>query len=162
MSLPRTPIDPIAQLMLDHDQLLVQLASLRRATRSLEANGFDRDVFHKVQQSLAFIEEEVTVHNRSEEEALFPVLERYVDGPTQVMREEHKLLRKAFQKLQRVVSRLEGHRASRTTTRELSEVSQALVQLFVNHIHKENHILFPLVQRFLTKEALREVARRMI
>jgi iron-sulfur cluster repair protein YtfE (RIC family) len=31
----------------------------------------------------------------------------------------------------------------------------------VNHIHKENHILFPLVQKFLTKDALREIARRM-
>jgi hemerythrin-like domain-containing protein len=36
------------------------------------------------------------------------------------------------------------------------------VQIFVNHIHKENHILFPLVQKFLTKDALREVARRMV
>jgi hemerythrin-like domain-containing protein len=37
-----------------------------------------------------------------------------------------------------------------------------MVQLLVNHIHKENYILFPLVQKFLTRDALREVARRMV
>jgi hemerythrin-like domain-containing protein len=162
MNHSRPIIDPIAQLMLDHDELLVNLASLRRATRSLEANGFNPEVFQKVQASLAFIEDEVSVHNQSEEEALFPVLERYVEGPTRVMREEHKVLKSAFQRLRRAVSRLERRPPSKTAARDLSEVSQSLVQLFVNHIHKENQILFPLVQRFLTKEALREVARRMI
>jgi len=162
MTLSRTSIDPIAQLMLDHDQLLQQLAALRRATRSLEANGYSPEVFGKVQKSLVFIEEEVSIHNRSEEEALFPVLERYVEGPTRMMREEHKVLKTEFRKFRSAVSRLERRRADRGAARQLSDVSQSLVQLFVNHIHKENHILFPLVQRFLTKEALREVARRMI
>jgi len=32
----------------------------------------------------------------------------------------------------------------------------------VNHIHKENEILFPLVKRFFTKEELRKVARLML
>lgn len=160
MTTPR--IDPIAQLMLDHDHALEQLASLRRATRSLETNGFSPEAFRKVQRALAFIDEEVSIHNRSEEEALFPVLERYVDGPTRVMREEHKTLRKEFLKLRRAVNRFQRRRTEQGAARELSEVSQSIIHLFVNHIHKENHILFPLVQRFLTKEALREVARRMI
>jgi hemerythrin-like domain-containing protein len=162
MNLPRTRIDPIAQFMLDHDQVLEHLTSLRRATRSLESHGFSPEAFQKVQSALAFIEDEVSVHNRSEEVALFPVLERYVEGPTRVMREEHKVLKTEFQKLRRAVSRLQRRPPDRTAARELSEASQSLIQLFVNHIHKENHILFPLVQRFLTKEALREVARRMI
>jgi hemerythrin-like domain-containing protein len=44
----------------------------------------------------------------------------------------------------------------------LGEAAEAIVQLMVNHIHKENQILFPLVKRFLTKEELREVAQRML
>jgi hemerythrin-like domain-containing protein len=162
MSHSRTTIDPIAQLMLDHDHVLQQLASLRRATRSLETSGVSNDQLRKIRTALSFIEEEVRVHNRSEEEALFPVLERYVEGPTQVMRQEHKVLRSEVRKLQRVVSRLEGRTSDASALRTLAEVSQSVVQLFVNHIHKENQILFPLVQRFLTKDALREVARRMV
>jgi iron-sulfur cluster repair protein YtfE (RIC family) len=78
------------------------------------------EAYRKVLKAVEFIDDEVSIHNRSEEEALFPVLE------------------------------------------ELEEVSKVVVQLFVNHIHKENHILFPLVQKFLTKDALREIARRMV
>ena len=50
---------------------------------------------------------EVSVHNKREEEALFPVLERYVEGPTQLMRDEHKILRREFRKLRTTVTRLE-------------------------------------------------------
>ena len=44
----------------------------------------------------------------------------------------------------------------------LSGIAQRVIQLFVNHIHKENYVLFPLVQQFLTKEELREIAREML
>jgi hemerythrin-like domain-containing protein len=155
-------IDPIAQLMLEHDRALVQLASLNKATRSMAERGFTLEAYRKLLAALEFIEEEVSVHNKSEEDALFPVLERYVEGPTQLMREDHKILKREFRRLRRSVSRVATHRSNRTASRELSSVSKGVVQLFVNHIHKENHILFPLVQKFLTKDALREVARRMV
>jgi hemerythrin-like domain-containing protein len=155
-------IDPVAQLMLEHDRALVQLASLSKASRSLAEQGFTMDAYRRLLAALEFMEEEVSVHNTSEEEALFPVLERYVEGPTQLMREDHKVLKREFRRLRRSVNRVETHRSSRTASRELSAVAQGVVLLFVNHIHKENHILFPLVQKFLTRDALREVARRMV
>jgi hemerythrin-like domain-containing protein len=155
-------IDPIAQLMQEHDRALVQLASLSRATRSIAEDGFSADAYRRVRTALAFIEEEVSVHNKSEEEALFPVLERYVEGPTRLMREEHKVLQREFQRLRRAVDRVQFRRSSQAAADDLQSVSRVMVQIFVNHIHKENHILFPLVQKFLTKDALREVARRMV
>jgi hypothetical protein len=158
----RVAIDPIAQFMQEHDQALSQLSSLTKATRALEEHGFSADAYRKVLTALTFIDDEVSVHNRREEEALFPVLERYVEGPTQLMREEHKVLRREFRKLRTAVRRLERDTANTTVARDLARVSRGMVQLFVNHIHKENHILFPLVQKFLTKDALREVARRML
>ncbi len=160
-SLARKRIDPIAQFMQEHDQALVQLSSLKKAIRSIVEHGFSEDAHRRLLSAIEFIDEEVSVHNKSEEEALFPVLERYVEGPTKVMRDEHKVLRKEFNRLRRAVSRLEKNRLSKRAVGEISDVSQTMVQLFVNHIHKENHILFPLIQKFLTKDALREVARRM-
>jgi iron-sulfur cluster repair protein YtfE (RIC family) len=127
-------IDPIAQLMQEHDEALLKLSMLNKATRSLAENGFSEDAYAKVLLALEFIDEEVTVHNKSEEEALFPVLERYVEGPTELMRKDHQILKKEFVRLRKAV----------------------------NNVHKENHILFPLVQKFMTKDALREVARRMV
>lgn len=158
----RRHIDPIAQFMQEHDEALVQLASLNKASRSIADTGFSQDAFRRILLALAFIEEEVSVHNRSEEEALFPVLEKYVEGPTQLMRDDHKVLKKSFRRFSAAVNRLDAHRTSKSAARDLLQISKDMVQLFVNHIHKENHILFPLVQKFLTKDALREVARRMI
>jgi hemerythrin-like domain-containing protein len=155
-------MDPIAQFMQEHDRALEQLASLNKATRMIAAQGTTPETMERVRAALAFIEEEVSVHNRREEEALFPVLERYVEGPTRVMRDEHRILRREFVKLRKAVMRLERLPGSKPAARSLAQVAQGMVQLLVNHIHKENHILFPLVQKFLTRDALREVARRMV
>jgi uncharacterized protein len=148
--------------MQEHDEALVQLSALNKATKTIAESGFSRDAFKKVQRAVEFIEVEVSIHNRSEEEALFPVLERYVEGPTGLMREDHKVLKKEFRRLRRAVDRLGAHRMDGAAAADLASVSRVIVQIFVNHIHKENHILFPLVQKFLTKDALREVARRMV
>ena len=158
----RRNIDPIARFMQEHDEALVQLSALNKATRSISENGFSMDAYRLVLTAVEFIEDEVSIHNRSEEEALFPVLERYVEGPTKLMREDHKVLKKEFGRLRKAVNRLGAHRRDRSAAGELAMISKGIVQLFVNHIHKENHILFPLVQKFLTKDALREVARRMV
>jgi hemerythrin-like domain-containing protein len=155
-------IDPIAQLMQEHDEALLKLSSLRKASQSIAERGFTEEAFDDVLSALEFIEEEVSVHNKSEEDALFPVLERYVEGPTKLMRQEHKEMKKEFRKLRSVVIKVGKNRGDRDADRELHDTSRVIIQRFVNHIHKENHILFPLVQKFLTKDALREVARRML
>lgn len=155
-------IDPIAQFMQEHDEALLQLSALNKGTRSIAENGFSEDAFRRVQRALEFIEEEVGVHNKSEEEALFPVLERYVEGPTKLMREDHRYLKKEFKRLRTAVNRVGRLRSDKKAAEDLAAISKTIIQRFVNHIHKENHILFPLVQKFLTKDALREVARRML
>ena len=148
--------------MQEHDQALVQLSSLNKAARSFEEIGFTPDAYRRILLALDFIELEVSVHNKSEEEALFPVLERYVEGPTKVMRDDHKELKKEFIRLRRAVNKIGKRRRDKVAAAELASISKTIVQRFVNHIHKENHILFPLVQKFLTRDALREVARRMV
>ena len=155
-------IDPIAQFMQEHDEALVQLASLNKASKAIAENGFSQDVYFRLLQAVEFVEEEVGIHNKREEEALFPVLERYVEGPTNLMRVDHKVLAKEFRRLRRAVDRITKNKTSKAAARDLASVSKGIVQRMVNHIHKENHILFPLVQKFLTKDALREIARRMV
>ena len=155
-------IDPIARFMKEHDEALAHLASLTKYTRIVADQGYSAAAFRRVLTAVEFIEDEVGVHNRSEEEALFPVLEKYVEGPTKVMRDDHKVLKKEFRRLRRAVDRVDGQRTSKKAAADLASIARTIVQIFVNHIHKENYILFPLVQKFLTKDALREVARRMV
>jgi iron-sulfur cluster repair protein YtfE (RIC family) len=162
MRKPRDPADPIAQLMQEHNEALIQLKILNKAVEAFTVYGYSLKYFNQIQGALQFIKEEVSVHNHKEETALFPVLERYVDGPTKIMRDDHKKLNKGFIQLRKTVKEVEKRRDSFSAITRLSKISKEVVQLFVNHIHKENYILFPLVQQFLGKEELREIARRML
>jgi hemerythrin-like domain-containing protein len=148
--------------MQEHNHALVQLKHLSKAVRACSLDGYSGANIRQVHAALRFIQEEVTIHNHKEEVALFPVLERYVEGPTRVMRDDHRMLRKGFKELRSAVERVEKNRDSFSAIKALSGVSQRVVQLFVNHIHKENYVLFPLVQKFLTKEELREIAMKML
>lgn len=141
---------------------LMHLSILNRSTRALVEQGYSADAAAKMRSAVGFLAEEVEVHNGHEEEALFPVLERYVEGPTQVMRDEHRMLKRELKKLQTAVSRVRGTRPTAASLTAVRTRAQVVIQKFVNHIHSENYILFPLVQKFLTRDALREIARRLV
>lgn len=155
-------IDPIARLMQEHSATLIHLSALNRSARALSQHGYSPEAFARTVSALAFLQDEVGPHNAREESALFPVLERYVEGPTAVMRLEHRVLKKELRRLKRSLQDVSQSRTSRKALHELGKQAQVVVQQFVNHIHKENNILFPLVQKFLTQDALREIARRML
>jgi hemerythrin-like domain-containing protein len=161
MPRPQSQIDPIARFMQEHEVLLQHLAALGRVAKAVVQIPPRAETFRRISRVLAEIGNEVYVHNRKEEEALFPVLERYVDGPTQMLRADHKELRLLYRRLERALERLKRRPPARNAAPAFAASAGTLIQLFVNHIHKENHILFPLVRKFLTKDALREVARRM-
>lgn len=158
----RTPADPIARLLQEHNEALLQLKNLSKAVNAFTAEGYSTKHYRIIRASLKFIEEEVSIHNRREEEALFPVLERYVEGPTRIMKQDHRKLRRGFHRLSDAVRVVNENRDSFSAIKRLKVVAGDVVQQFVNHIHKENYILFPLVQKLLTKEELREIARKMI
>lgn len=158
----RTTADPIAQLLQEHNDALIQLKHLNRAVQLFTQDGYSTKQFRTIRAALRFIEEEVSVHNLKEEKALFPVLERYVEGPTRLMRQDHRRLKKGFYRLSEAINEVNVNRDSFAAIRRLRKVTNDVIQMFVNHIHKENYILFPLVQRFLSKEELREIARKMI
>src|SRR5438445_10464486 len=102
----KVPTDPIAQLMQEHDDALLQLKYLNKAMRMMGQYGYRAASFRQVTAALKFIEEEVSIHNRKEETALFPVLERYVEGPTQIMRSDHRKLRRGFTRLSKAIGRV--------------------------------------------------------
>ena len=160
--MPRKPADPIAQLMQEHNDALVQLKLLNKAVEAFAQDGYSTKHYAQIIAALRFIKQEVSVHNYKEEAALFPVLERYVVGPTKIMRNDHRKLRRAFLRLTKAVKAVHQRRDSFSAIKRLSSVSRDVAQMFVNHIHKENYILFPLVQQFLGKDELREIARKML
>lgn len=84
-------------------------------------------------------------HIRWEEEILFPIFEakmglRY-GGPTEVMRVEHR-------QIQRLLAEIAGKLARQEPSLE-SDVS-ALLGLLATHNQKEEHILYPAIDRLLS------------
>lgn len=158
----RKTADPIAQLLQEHNEALLQLKNLNKAVQAFAVDGYSAKQFRIIKAALKFIEEEVSIHNLREERALFPVLERYVEGPTRIMRQDHRNLKRGFLRLSGAIRQVNEKRDSFSAIRKLRRIANDVVQQFVNHIHKENYILFPLVRKLLTKEELREIAKKMI
>ncbi|MDP1677717.1 MAG: hemerythrin domain-containing protein [Bacteroidota bacterium] len=154
--------DPIALLMKEHEEALTKLHRLKKDAQELKKKGYSEKVFKSLLKAAEYVDEEVRVHNKHEEIALFPIVERYVDGPTSVLREDHAKMSKIYKKLNYSIKALKENHDDKTSRLELCESAEEIVHLMVNHIHKENQILFPMIQRFCTKEEIREIAKKLL
>ncbi len=154
--------DPIALLMKEHEEALIKLHRLKKDAQELKKKGYSEKIFKSLLKAAEYVDEEVRVHNKHEEDALFPIVERYVDGPTSVLREDHAKMSKIYKKLNYSIKALKENHDDKTSRQELCESAEEIVQLMVNHIHKENQILFPMIQRFCTKEEIREIAKKLL
>lgn len=154
--------DPFALLMKEHEDALAKLHRLKKDAQELRKKGYSEKTFKSLLRAIEYVDEEVRVHNKHEEDALFPVVERYVDGPTSVLREDHAKMAKIYKKLNYSIKAMRENHDDKTARQELCDSAEEIVQLMVNHIHKENHILFPMIQRFCTKEEIREIAKKLL
>lgn len=154
--------DPIALLMKEHDDALSKLQVLKKASQEIRKKGYSEKPFKQILKAAAYIDIEVRIHNKHEEDALFTLIEHYVDGPTVGMRDDHRKMAKLYKKLSYSIKALEENPADKTARQELCDSADDIVHLMVNHIHKENQILFPMIQRFCTKDELRQVAMKLL
>jgi uncharacterized protein len=154
--------DPIALLMKEHEDALTKLQLLKKSSADIKKKGYSEKSFKSLLKAVEYVDEEVRVHNKHEEDALFPIVEKYVDGPTAVLRDDHMKMAKIYKKLSYSIKSMKENPTDKIARQELTESAEDIVQLMVNHIHKENHILFPMVKKFCTKEELREVAKKLL
>jgi iron-sulfur cluster repair protein YtfE (RIC family) len=106
--------------------------------------------------SQAQLERALERHVRLEEEIVFPLFEArsgIVDGPTAVMRDEHRCLRRALAMMRAGIEARDG-------------AAHADALLFLNSIRpahdaKEERILYPLIDRLLAPADRARVAARL-
>ena len=154
-----TYVDPIECLLREHDEGMKHLAILENAADYIKTHGFSVEAFNQIGESIRFIDAEIRRHNEKEEQYLFPLLERHLNGPSKVMRNEHRLLWGEFNRLQTCVHDIEEGRVRGSSITELIQLSKTIVDLLRNHIEKENKVLFPMAKQVLTDgeyETLRE------
>ena len=144
---------PIQLLRREHDEALAVLDRLEIAVRNLAAPG----ALTVIKEAIAFLDEDLRGHNEREEETLFPVLEGYLppQGPTAVMRFEHRELWKLLGELETAV------KATPPSPPILLQRALAVAELLQRHIQKENAILFPMAEQMLSPAELSAIARQM-
>jgi hemerythrin-like domain-containing protein len=130
-----------------HQEVLARLAAVDAGL--LTRGAFDLAPF------ASFLAGEVRAHFALEEEALFPIMARHLgtgQGPLAVMDAEHVAFRALLQALQDTLAAgdVPGQRAAAAET----------IHLLRGHIHKEDHVLFPMATHMLSAEEQQEVDRR--
>ncbi len=156
--------DPISTLMEEHQIFLRRLEQVRADLQRLPDRAEDR---LRVATSMAAFAEFLGkgvdgFHGRKEEEGLFPVLARHVGnegGPVGVMLEEHETLRGHQRIIAGRVADLENDSAATKAWAAVSSASDAVDQLLVFHIDKEDHVLFPMARAILSQAEMSEVAQ---
>ena len=177
--------DPIDRLLAEHREIMAEVETLRRAVDDLHARG--SAALPGAVPALASVGRMMATrllrHARKEDEALFPALERAfgspedaVEGPTAVMREEHRVIhdrarvfRETLHQLNDIEhpaieaggARLRALAGGGADAATLAETGEAIVSLLDLHFGKEEQILFPMAREILSRDALRAIAERM-
>ncbi len=142
-----------ANLSREHQVVLSRLGELEDALKDL-----DLAVLEDV---LRFFEVDLPLHRRKEEEILFPALARHIGdegGPISVMLAEHETEKAHVEDLKRAVNELKSGGNAGGAVRSSAT---AILDLLRAHIQKEDEILFPMAEQFLTSEEQVEAGRAM-
>jgi hemerythrin-like domain-containing protein len=90
-------------------------------------------------------------HHKKEEEVLFPVLLDHglsaESGPIAVMLAEHKEGRRLAQEMRQAFERMQA--GDHRKREELVEKATTYIKLLRQHIHKEDHVLFPMADKLI-------------
>lgn len=135
--------------MAEHDEALTRIEGMEGAVRDSDWPG--------VQRVATWLFQELKAHNEAEEAHLFPLMDPHfggAHGPTQCMREEHRLL---WDLTQRVLGDLaEG------APRDPAVSARTALQLAASlrsHIEKENKVLYPMAERLLSDADLARLGK---
>lgn len=148
------------RLRTEHQHALKQLALLGEASARLRDNGYSEEDHAAVTAAVRFINNEVRAHNEREEQYLFPEMERVMppNGPTAVMRAEHRTLWEDLNTLEQVLPGVTAA-SGKDVFVNLHGSAMAVVNLLGNHIMKEDNILFPMAEAHLSPAQLEHLAK---
>lgn len=164
--------DPIVSLKYEHQMALQRLEAIERTLQYLETlpKGMVPEK-RKVEQSrlregVLSLEQGMDLHFHKEEDALFPVLAKYIGkehGPIEVMLDEHEQLRLILSDWKKCVCELckRSGPEREPVLRTVTTAGYEAIRLLRLHIKKENQILFEICEASLSPEEKRAVARKI-
>ena len=152
-------MQPIEDLKTEHGAVKITLRILDRICNAAEKTG-EISIPDHLAQLIEFFRTFVDkCHHGKEEELLFPALEEVgvsrEGGPIGVMLKEHQQGRDLVAKMNAaLVQYSEGNREAAS---DLIQHARAYIVLLVQHIDKEDNVLFPMADRHLSGEKQAEL-----
>ena len=164
----KTPLDIFTR---EHERTLDNIGLLRAASLCIKLGTLsqslvlERGIDH-LTKVLEYLDKDVRLHFRREEDVLFPALEKHIGvekSPTRLLLDEHKEIWQYYEFLRGKLAELreDGSRPSETTITEVEDTSSRVERLIREHIKKEEDTLLPLAKRVLGEKELEEIAPKL-
>lgn len=159
-SRPGREVTAIDRLYEEHRQVTAALDELDGLLARAGGSAAPEDwtgIIADIRRLADELDRELTTHLALEEERLFPAMERYIGregGPIAVMLMEHEGMRRAVQRLRDAAGRASS---SPEPVAEILDAGGELISLLSEHIHKEDHVLFPMALRMLAPKEVEQL-----
>jgi hemerythrin-like domain-containing protein len=149
-------LSPTQLLRAEHRQIDQQLDVLSGALRQLGDLGPDAEVLARIESVARYIDEEMSVHHRKEEEGLFPFLEPYLTSENLHIdariadHEDLNIMSGKFKAALNDCRHAGSGREARFAAQMLKGYGLYIVHLVREHLLKEDQILFLVADEYLT------------
>ena len=157
---------PTQVLRAEHRQIEEQLEVLSAALRQLGDRGASADVLDRVESVARYIDQEMSLHHRKEEQGLFPLLQQYLENEYLRLdariadHEDLKIMSGKFKGALNDCRERTAGPGSRFAAQMLRGYGLYIVHLVREHLLKEDEILFLVAEEYLTPEQESEILER--
>ncbi len=151
--MPEPPPSPSRVLVDEHATIEKVLDVLEKLTQQIRSGGsFPRETLGRCVEFFRLFAD--ACHHAKEEDLLFPVLEQRGiprdGGPIGVMLYEHQLARELTRRMGEALEAYD--RGEEGATQALLKAADDYLMLLRAHIAKENTVLFPMGERFISPQ----------
>jgi hemerythrin-like domain-containing protein len=156
------PLRPTDVLKREHRRIEDRLAILSEALEVLGEQGAEAAVLDRIEEIARYIDCEMALHHRKEEEGLFPVLTPYLDRELNLDGRiaDHEDLKIMNGKFQAAIDECRATATDRFAAQMLRGYGLYIVHLVREHLLKEDQILFLVAEHCLSAEEEAEIFRR--
>lgn len=150
---------PTEILSNDHKNVLEKLKIMEQAIKDMKSPN-SKKTFADLND---FFNNEVELHFKKEEQALFPEIEKFIPregGPVGVMLMEHEDLYKYRDDLFKGVEMLLKDENNTVAAAIIKENGANYINLLREHIYKEDNMLFMMADMHLDEEQINEIMKK--
>lgn len=160
---------PIIQSLMDEHKVCIKVISaFENILNALHTDGFSKNTLEGINDFFSFFDESIIEHNRKEDSTVFAALnkvliekEEFSIGTEKtvvdLMEEDHiKMLQLAAISfnLFGLVTRIPDEESGMVILDLAVEQSKALIEMLKLHIFREDHVVFPMANTYLSTEVL--------